>query len=174
MVLDTYDPPKKGSLGNPVSVTPLPGNSIHHFNGDVRFPGFGSGLWDGIEVAGSSFMLGKLASTRIPPVAPRRRTVIHGPPSASGGSHTSARSVEREEPETPLIDSIRREGRARHAAFCLFRPTHSGYSCTRGRFRVVPIQRARSWRESENANRNFGEEIEANGVVKGTHAVKRQ
>ncbi len=58
--IDTYDPPKDGSLGNPVSTTSLPGNfsSPPFSSGWFAFLSSGRGLWAGYEEFGPSYASG--------------------------------------------------------------------------------------------------------------------
>ena|ERR1700729_911649 len=53
-IIDTYNPPKKGSLGNPFSTTLLPGNSV----GSFAFQASGRRLWAGYYTVGSSYPTG--------------------------------------------------------------------------------------------------------------------
>jgi hypothetical protein len=53
-IIDTYDPPKNGSLGNPVSTTSLPGNSF----GAFVFQASGRNLWASYYTVGSFYPTG--------------------------------------------------------------------------------------------------------------------
>jgi hypothetical protein len=54
IAIDTYDPPKKGSLGNPVSSTSLPG-SLANVSGTFAFQASGRRLWAGYYAVGPSY-----------------------------------------------------------------------------------------------------------------------
>lgn len=56
-VIDTYGPPTKGSLGSPVSTTPLPGTTSS-YSGTFAFRTSGLSLWAGREGLGSSYAAG--------------------------------------------------------------------------------------------------------------------
>jgi hypothetical protein len=49
--IDTYDPPQKGSLGNPIATTPVPSN----VTGVFAFRASGRALWVGYQNAGPSY-----------------------------------------------------------------------------------------------------------------------
>ncbi|MGC1760220.1 MAG: hypothetical protein WA742_12770 [Candidatus Cybelea sp.] len=53
-IISTYDPPKKDSLGNPVSTTSLPGNS----SGAFAFQASGRNLWTSYYTVGSPYPTG--------------------------------------------------------------------------------------------------------------------
>ncbi len=57
VVIYTYDPPKHGSLGSPVSSTPLP-ETIDNASGTFAFQASGRRLWSGYYGVGSSYISG--------------------------------------------------------------------------------------------------------------------
>ena len=46
LTIDTFDPPKGGSLGSPVSTSPLPG-TVSNYSGAFAFQATGRGIWAG-------------------------------------------------------------------------------------------------------------------------------
>lgn len=54
IAIDTYNPPKKGSLGDPVSTTSLPG-TINNTSGTFAFQASGRRLWAGYYSVGPSY-----------------------------------------------------------------------------------------------------------------------
>jgi hypothetical protein len=74
IAIDTYDPPKEGSLGSPVSTTPLPSNVVGWF----AFLDSGRALWASVEGLGSSNAPG--ASEYAYPAGGAPQKTIVGPP----------------------------------------------------------------------------------------------
>jgi hypothetical protein len=55
LAIDTYAPPKKGSLGNPVSTTPLPPGTVSNNSGSFAFLASGRAFWNGYGGIGPSY-----------------------------------------------------------------------------------------------------------------------
>ncbi len=84
-VIDTYDPPKKGSLGTPVSTTSLPGTvngSGENVSGLFAFHASGRRLWAGYNYVGSSYAAA-VYEFSYPGGTPQK--TIMGPPESSIG-----------------------------------------------------------------------------------------
>jgi hypothetical protein len=77
--IDTYDPPKQGSLGSPVSTTPLPSNAAFNF----AFRDSGRGLWVGVGSLSPSNLPG--ASEYAYPAGGAAQKTIVGPPAPGTG-----------------------------------------------------------------------------------------
>lgn len=82
VVIDTYDPPKKGSLGSPVSTTSLPG-SIADVSGTFAFLDSGRRLWAGYYAVGSSYAAAVYEFAY--PGGAIKKTIISDPESATHG-----------------------------------------------------------------------------------------
>ncbi len=83
IVIDTYDPPKKGSLGNPVSTTSLPG-SFANVYGTFAFQASGRRLWAGYCCAGPS-SAGAVNEVAYPAGGAPEKTIIGDPDSSTYG-----------------------------------------------------------------------------------------
>jgi hypothetical protein len=79
--IDSYDPPKGASLGNPVSTTPLPGSN---YNGTFAFQASGLGLWAANFGVGSSYRSGA-SEYAYPAGGAPQKTIVGAPQSVAYG-----------------------------------------------------------------------------------------
>jgi hypothetical protein len=86
-IIDTYDPPKKSSLGNPVSTTLLPG-SINNVSGFFAFQASGRRLWAGYDSVGSSYAAAVYEVSY--PGGTQQKTILGPPQIVSGVAVTPA------------------------------------------------------------------------------------
>jgi hypothetical protein len=85
-VIDTYDPAKKGSLGNPVSTTSLPGTvngPSDNVSGLFAFQASGRHVWAGYDYVGSSYAAAVYEFSY--PGGTQQKSIIGPPESAIGG-----------------------------------------------------------------------------------------
>jgi hypothetical protein len=83
VAIDTYDPPKKGSLGSPVSTTPLPGTLVSN-SGSFAYQASGRGFWTGEEQLGASYASGA-SEFAYPAGGSPKKTVTGAPKSQAYG-----------------------------------------------------------------------------------------